>query len=233
VRPVRLDTLRVVAPGLEGSEWALDRLDEGESHRWMTFVDGPVTELVVEGQLWRRPLRQTVTVDRRASVLTAAYVISEGHSRMLQPAELQRLATQARMVSPVTSLLAVEPGAAPSRAGFDHVIGFGGRSFGCGGCTGTSIGSSMAIRTPPLDLRALLERDVARCEATHAPPSGWSVPLTLEATGVEVVDVQTETSPDASDALLATAECLTEAVWKTHLPATGAAWHHSMRALLP
>lgn len=122
---------------------------------------------------------------------------------------MMRVAKLGRVVSPVTSYLAIEPGVRPSTAGIER--GGAGSGSGSGGGFGMGgWGSGGGVRVPP-DPKALMQPHVKRCVALHKPAANWTVRLRMETTYDEVVDV---IGLDKKSALR---RCLVEGAWKVRL----------------
>src|SRR5690606_3645368 len=111
VRPLRIDHLRVVAPGLVEGDLDLPRsLDEGEGLRDLRLHTAALPFVRVEGELWAAPLREVFRRDVAHGRLWSALVFGSTLLHELSEEEMMPLAMAGRAVSPVTSYLAIEPG---------------------------------------------------------------------------------------------------------------------------
>lgn len=210
-RPLRIDHLRVVAPGLDPE--ALDlpmSLDEGEGIRDLSITAAALPWVRVEGQLWAEPVREVFTRDADHGRLWAALVFGSPLLHELSEAEMMPLALYGGAVSPVTSYLAIEPGVRPSTEGLEEgeTIGLGGLGLighGSGGGGGASVGSVF-------DHAGWLRRALAQAQAACGAPR---LRITLETTRDEVVAVTAAASGDLDPV---SARCVEEAAWAWELP---------------
>lgn len=210
-RPLRIDHLRVVAPGLDPE--ALDlptTLDEGEGLRDLSITTAALPWVRVEGQLWTEPVREVFTRDVDHGRLWAALVFGSPLLHELSEAEMMPLALYGGAVSPVTSYLAIEPGVRPSTEGLEEgeAVGLGGLGLmghGSGGGFGGSVGSAF-------DHAQWLRQALARSQAACGAPR---LRLTLETTRDEVVAVAAAASSGLDPV---SARCVEEAVWAWELP---------------
>jgi hypothetical protein len=115
-----------------------------------------------------------------------------------------------RVVSPVTSYLAIEPGVRPSFAGLDRTsgMGMGGRGFGAGGMSGG--GHSVSSQD-------LLDGAWRRCDGERLKTH--PITITVHTTRREIVDVE---SAQRAEPLV---QCLIEEIWALALP-----WSYQARA---
>lgn len=202
VRPTRIEKLAVDG----GFTLADTVLREGEGLRLFAKAKTAPNQVTLTGVLWSDPVKKTVLVNDAFSRSTAAFVFGEDEHHDLSPAEQMTVALLGRAVSPVTSYVAYEPGTRPSTIGL--------RGHGSGTGSGYGMGHGMgglAMRArSPLDWRTII--DAKACVATHKPATAWRVPLVIETTRAEVVDV---TTTDASPF----AACIVEATWQVRLDA--------------
>lgn len=109
VRPTR-----ILAPRLEGIEATLPRqLREGEGVSWLGTVDAAPTAVTMHGFRWTEPIEVTAALRRDGGRALAATLAASGEVLDLDDEGLMHLARYGHAVSPVTSLIAVEPGAQP------------------------------------------------------------------------------------------------------------------------
>jgi hypothetical protein len=208
VRPIRIDGFSVDGAG--DLIWAdlPETLVEGAGIREMIDLRRAPNTVVLRGKIWAQPFKRVVAATPAVSRTTAAYVFSLDRHEELSRAEMLKVAFFGRVVSPVTSYLAIEPGVRPSRAGIDR-MGGGGSGAGYGRGAGR-LGSRRARL--PLDLRPLLAPAIKRCLARHRPPRSWRVSLTVHTTFDEIVDVVLGGRPTSMG------RCLAEETWKLRLP---------------
>lgn len=215
-RPLRLDHPSVTAKGIVASFALPETLDEGEGIEDVRLDDGPVSEVTLEGELWSTPSRTRLVPDddegkRWAALAFGAPDILE----LLSEREMMVLAQRGHAVSPVTSLLAIEPGVRPSTEGLEESgVGEGGGGFGEGfglGSLGT-LGHGSGGFDPRRFLRDAVDASLQRCGG-----SGRKATVVVETTSAEVVDVPRVTLDGTKSATLE--RCVSEAVWAIDLPA--------------
>lgn len=209
VRPIRIDHVSIT--GLADRDAAdVDTLAEGDGVRAVvpSTAAHVATKVVVTGALWSDPYKQVVKPGTGFSRDTAAFVFSEDDHHDLSDAEMMTVATTGKVVSPVTSYLATEPGVRPSPIG---IPGRGQMMGRAAGAPMVRIGSAMVAEKRP-ELIDLVADAAKACVAEHAPAAGWSVIVEAETTRDEIVDATTTTTS-------ALATCLVEAVWATRLTA--------------
>jgi hypothetical protein len=212
-RPLRVDRLRVVAAGLPPTAETFPAvLDEGEGVGDLLISERGVRHIKLEGELWSRPIREIVTPSEGHAKLWAGLVFGSELLHDLSESEMMRLAVHGRVVSPVTSYLAIEPGVRPSTEGLDWAEGGAGVGFAMG--TGRSgvvrYGASPNTFDPQGWLAAQLRAAVRRCGVPKAEAS-----VELETTRAEIADVVSVTM-EPSDAVAR--DCLREEVWSFELP---------------
>lgn len=213
IRPVRIDSFAVEA---EGVELSVDTpFYEGEMIRQTAIAAMPGEQVTLTGKLWAKDFKRVVAIDPRLSNrLPGIAVGDEDLRRQLSDDELRTVAHLSHAVSPVTSYLAIPPGAAPSSFG-TFGRGYGGIGMSGIGCGGTSctMGCGWGTARASVDftgvLRALLAPGLAACEQRHGEAGQMS--LLLEATGDELVDVAILAASADLEA------CLTEAAWGIRL----------------
>lgn len=205
VRPVRIDALEVEGMALDGVP-AL--LDEGQGLRIVGTAESVPNQLVVRGRVWARAVEQVLPVDGELRARLATLAVGTPHVRdALGDEELRAAATEAGAVSPLTSFLAVPPGAAPSVLGDDGLRSL--FATGCGASFSGSFGSvtrcgGFAV-VAPLPTEALVRDATAACGAHGAV-------VEVEHTEDEIVDVAVLEADPAAE------RCVTEAVWGLRLP---------------
>ncbi len=215
-RPTRLHKLVVRAKGIEEALFA-DRteLHEGEGLEEHRVHDEAVRELSVQGELWARPFRETMSPDEAHGRLWSALVFGSDLLGSIDEPAMMVLAMRGRAVSPVTSYLAIEPGVRPSTEGLEEGEGLGLSGIGEGGGgrgEGIGLGSIGGI-DPRGWLASALGPHLARCA-----PTARSARVTLETTLREVVDVTGVSIAGSGADGAAESRCLEEAVWDLMLP---------------
>ncbi|MCB9700530.1 MAG: VWA domain-containing protein [Myxococcales bacterium] len=213
VRPLRIDHLKVVIPGLgEGDFEVPESLDEGEGLRDLRLHAAALPWVRVEGELWTKPLREVFTRDQAHGRLWSALVFGSELLGELTEEEMMPLALFGGAVSPVTSYLAIEPGVRPSTEGLFEGEGLGLGSLGLIGRGAGAGGHGYGARR--FDHQAWLRGELARLRGACGAPA---LRLTLETTRDEVVAVAAQLS-GASDPV--SARCVEEGVWAWDLPAS-------------
>ncbi len=226
-RPVRIDRLTVKTPGLNGDELALpDSIAEGGVFDLTRVDPSAMSALVLKGELWSSPIHTTIQPEPAKNKLWAALVFGSGVLGDLSEPEQMTLAKLGHAVSPVTSLLAIEPGVRPSTEGLEEGSGQG---FGSGH---GSIGSSHHTRSPRLTTFNPAEflRDALSHAWTACGGAGKTATVALETTRAEIVEIQhvtvDPTSPKNAES------CLREATWAVELPDGFDAEHRSFSVAL-
>jgi hypothetical protein len=213
-RPLRVHHLQVSAKGLSPGDFSTpETLDEGAGLEDLRLPDRPFSEVVLTGQLWSEPLRKVLTPDEGEGKLWSALVFGSAELGNLDEKEMMFLAMRGHAVSPVTSLLAIEPGVRPSTEGLDGTGESGGghgEGIGLGnfGTIGHGAGAGFDRRG---FLVGALRRGADACGGT-----GRRMQVDLETTRDEVVDVPHVGVRGAADAKLEA--CVSEAAWALDLP---------------
>ncbi len=208
VRPTRIHKVSLRS-GDTSIDTAPPELAEGEGFEWRSIDATKLAELTFSGELWSKPISNTISADagfgRRAAALAFGNELHYG----LSDEQAMTLALHGRAVSPVTSYLAIEPGVRPSTDGLESGEGGGGRGSGIGlGSIGT-IGFGAGSAFDPADeLTKLLTPLAASC-------GGGITSVTVESTWQEVVEVTVVANGDANDTRKS---CMTKAVWDVLLP---------------
>jgi Vault protein inter-alpha-trypsin domain/von Willebrand factor type A domain len=208
VRPLRLEQVVATAGGLSVPE----TLEEGSGVRlWSqgTRADTPA-ELQLSAALWSDRVRLQLRPDAALAPAIAAFGFGAQLFEVLTEAEQMTLARLGRVVSPVTSYLAIEPGVRPSKIGLPAGGGTGWGTIGTGryGTIGQGIGGGGTPALP--DLAALI--DQRPCLRAH-PAGDAEVQLEVETTRDEIVDVSVLAGAGPL------AACLVEATWAVRLDA--------------
>jgi len=216
-RPLRIDHFGITSAGIAREGMTIpEQLAEGESFEDFRIAAGPVDSVFVRGELWAEPVHLELSADAVESTRWSALVFGSPLFDKLEERDMLPLALHGHAVSPVTSLLAIEPGVRPSTEGLDAAEGVG---FGSGGLglAGSGSAGHGAARLPGEDPESFLRRrlDEARrtCGAEGAP-----LAVQLESTLREVVDVVRVVIADAARA--SRGSCIADAAWDFDLPDT-------------
>jgi hypothetical protein len=214
-RPMRIDRVKVSAPGLSADDLAVHPtvLDEGQGLESSLINAKQVPWVEVKGELWSTPIRRVIVPDEAEGRLRSALVFGSRLLDQLTEAEMMPLAIRGQAVSPVTSYLAIEPGVRPSTEGLE----VGGGGSGGLGTTGFGAGSGRAghgMFTSTNHLTRIL-RDSLAASWKACGGGSSSISVDIETTFREIVDVRMQRSvPPAPDA----ERCLEEAAWAIDLP---------------
>lgn len=216
-RPLRFHHVELAFAGAEMDAYFSDMVDEGESFGELTLTKGRLSSVEMSGELWSRPVRRTVFRSPDHDRRWAGLFFGSDLLDLLDEEQHERLAWQGRVVSPVTSFLAIEPGVRPSTEGLEWGSGTGGglgffgrRSpmmrMGAGGHAAFDRAGWLTQNIAPMADRCAV-RGRAR--------------LSLETTLDEIVDVRAFVDGGRE----AEASCIVEAVWELALdPRFSAAW---------
>ena len=212
-RPVRVDRLAILLHGAPGHGLPATSLDEGAGLDDARITATPPDGLRLDGELWSQPVHLSAVPSHDGAQAWSSLVFGTSLVNEMKPEEMRPLARRGRAVSPVTSYLAVEPGARPSTAGVPELIGGVGVGVGCGGshCS-CGIGHVSKLR---LDVPELLASAIAPAWRRCMPGSARGH-VTVETTSREVVDVPRATVDAAAGRPLA--DCLREAAWSIDVP---------------
>lgn len=215
-RPVRLHAFKIAAKGIgDALQDVPEALAEGQGFEDFRIADARVGEVAIEGELWATPVRKVLRPDDDEGRLWSALAFGAPQilSALTEP-EMMVLAKRGHAVSPVTSLLAIEPGVRPSTEGLELTgVGEGGGGFGAGiglGSIGT-IGHGGGNFDPVRFLQNALRRGLDACGG-----KGRAATVVLETTQAEIVDVPSASIGGGSDATMD--RCLREAAWDIDLP---------------
>jgi hypothetical protein len=209
-RPVRLD--RLVVRGPDSHFEVPGELSEGDGLEHFVVAAAGVARLEVEGELWSAPVRASFAGDRAEAKRAAALAFGAGLHEELDEEQQMTLAMHGRVVSPVTSFLAIEPGVRPSTEGLDWGVGLSGTGSGGGGSGegfGIGRGSVLGVRDPDAR-RTFLERAL-RAAAATCRVSASGARVSLETTLDEIVDIVSVELAPARDA--AGERCIEAELW--------------------
>ncbi len=212
VRPTRIDQFQVHGVALPATHTIPTVLHEGQGVREMAALTVAPSRVRLSGKIWARAFSREVNGPLAFSRATAAFVFSHDMHQDLTIEEQVRVAFAGRVVSPVTSYLAVEPGVRPSDVGLTGT-GFGGGGRGEGlGLASVSTVANGGGTCPAYDIKTDVASAANACIRAHKPAKGWSVNMRVFTTYDEVVDVV----PGGHKASALTG-CLVDAVWTAAL----------------
>ena len=216
-RPIRIDQLTVRASGI-ASDTLLNpaMLEEGQSFDEIRIETKEVPLVEIDGEIWARPVRRVLAPDAQEGLLWTAQVFGSELLDKLSPDEMRTLARRGQVVTPVTSLLAVEPEAGPWTGGFEEqILGHSSRSVSVGSGSGFGRGSSRLGSANPKEqewLQTALSFGWRGCGG-----GATAAKLTVETTRAEIADLTTPTIRGRSGTS-EPARCLTELAWNLDLP---------------
>jgi hypothetical protein len=214
-RPVRIDRLKISAPGIDPDTLDYpDCLDEGEGVEDLRIAERQVPWVDVQGELWSTPVRKVLVPDEDEGRLWSALVFGSPLLYELSEEEMMPLARRGHAVSPVTSLLAVEPGVRPSTEGLDWGgLGLSGIGDGGGGRgEGIALGS---IGTIGFDKAGFLRKELAS-RLSRCGGAGRHATVRVESTLDEIVEMRVKhLSGDRSTQI---EQCVEEGGWGIELP---------------
>jgi hypothetical protein len=210
-RPLRVDRIKVTIPGLATDPFAYpESIPEGEGFADLRVVDKMIGFLRVDGEVWATPVSTTMLPNDDENRVAAALTFGSDALGELSEPEMMVLAKTGHAVSPVTSLLAIEPGVRPSTEGLED--GEIGDSFGVGGLGLSGIGEGGGGSAGPPDLMPRLEA-LLGAAWNKCGGAGQHASIDIETTYDEIVDVGAASTASAS-----LGRCLEEAAWEVDLP---------------
>lgn len=221
-RPKRIDHLSVRPRGIAPEELSFPTvLEEGQGLEDLRLPKIAVDSVEVTGELWATPIRKVFTRDDAEGQRWAGLFFGTNLYNDITEAEMMPLAMLGKVVSPVTSYLAIEPGVRPSTEGLDEGEGSGfGFGSGSGGLAGGRFMGAGIMN--PVDkekfLREKLENGLAKCGG-----KGRKASATIETTIAEIVAVKA--SIDGEKAGSALVGCFEESAWDIYLPGVFHAAH--------
>ncbi len=221
VRPIRVTHLHFVrAPADKvrdrmtddeaSAALALADLEEGRDLRRSIAIDKHEVTDKLQGTLWGKVRTWTAARSDGFSKIAGGLMIGDEDDANWTPFEQMALAKWSHVVSPVTSLIAIEPGTRPSRS-----IGTG--SYGTGGGGSSSSGSTTVAGSENLmaPWDQILKSDKEACLQKHPQAGTWFAFFVLERALDEIMSVSPVIAPGATMSPLQ--NCLLEAVWAHHL----------------
>ena len=212
-RPRHIDRLRYTFDRVDlesaatlGSSSLPVSMAEGEGFVTSKMLRPSIGGVRVTGELWAAPVALTIAPSEAEKKRWSALVFGSGHIDEMTEAEMAVVARRGHAVSPVTSLLAIEPGVRPSTEGLASDEGQGFIAHGRGSAGGSHHSSSLARFDPRRFLLSTLEKEWSRCGGK------LRAQITLETTRREVAEVNEVATTDPA------AGCLRDAVWNLDLP---------------
>ena len=210
-RPKRIDHFAVHAQGLEENMTAYpDTLDEGQGIADLHLPRAAVSSVEVTGEVWATPLKKAFVRDDEENQRWAGMFFGTSSYSSITEEEMMPLAMLGKVVSPVTSYLAIEPGVRPSTEGLDEFEGSGtGIGFGSGSshCVLRGFGRSNFPDDKEAFLRRELDKGLTKCGG-----QGRNAKTKVETTLAEIVEVKTSIEGEVATSSLT--KCFEEATWE-------------------
>lgn len=214
VRPIRIDNLSAYSGDATLADKVPTTLAEGEGSQDLYLESELARSLSVNGELWSTPIKVMARTNTAEDLRWAGLVFGTELFEQLSEPEQMTLAMRGRVVSPVTSFLAIEPGVRPSTDGLEEIGG--GSGMGIGLARIRSGGCRLGGRGPALDREAYLRTQLAP-ELVRCGGKAGTAYASIETTLDEIVEVETGAQGDPVDDAIVS--CLNEAVWALMLPA--------------
>jgi hypothetical protein len=213
-RPKRIHHLSIRPRGLDKEQLGFpDTLDEGEGIEDLRLPATSVDSVEVTGELWATPIKKVYTRDDAEGQRWAGLFFGTHLYNDITEKEMMPLAMLGKVVSPVTSYLAIEPGVRPSTEGLAEDEGWGigfGSGFGRAGGRGVGIGIIKYPDDKEAFLRKELEKGLIKCGG-----QGRKAKASLETTVAEIVAVKATIEGEAAGSALTT--CFEESAWNVYL----------------
>lgn len=216
VRPKRIDHVEV--RGLPQGFQVDDKLAEGASVAFFDFASAAVSQVSLSGELWSSPIRFTTSASAAEGQRWSGLVFGSDLYGDLTPAEQKALAMRGKVVSPVTSYLAIEPGVRPSTDGIDEAdgVGEGGGGFGTGIGLGTIGSISHCGGSSMFDNQKFLDKALGAALSACNVSATSTAHAIMESTLAEVAAVRNVVLGPRRDAKIEA--CVTEQLWGVVLP---------------
>ncbi len=219
-RPLRIDNVVVEGVGLPKAFTPPSSLAEGEGFEETGLGTFATPAIEVRGELWSKSLKTVLSSSADEEKRAAA--LAFGASLSLTEPEMMVLALRGHAVSPVTSLLAIEPGVRPSTEGLDwDSVGDG---FGVGGIGlvghGSGGGGGGSWFDPKAWLAEQTKKAFGKCGGGVQKGA-----VDVEVTRDEIVALRV--TLDGASAGDPFAACVEEQMWAVELPPQFVAeWAH-------
>lgn len=214
-RPMHIDNAALVAPGFAQQSLETTQLDEGQAVERLEIASLQVPYVELMGEMWARPVRKRLVPSSAETTVWAALAFGSGVVDDLTDTEQMAIAKRGHAVSPVTSLLAIEPGVRPSTEGLDddERSGFGmGDGMGFGSMH--TIGHGAGVGREPIDPEKFLY-DALSAAWAECGGGAKTAKLVVETTLAEVVDVRVAGPAGKKNAELR--QCIEDAAWDLDL----------------
>lgn len=213
-RPKRIHHLAVHARGLEKEQLNVPTtLDEGQGVDELLLPASAAQSVEITGELWATPIKKFLAKDDAENQRWAGLFFGTHLYSSITEEEMMPLAMLGKVVSPVTSYLAIEPGVRPSTEGLEETSGVG-MGFGSGfGSAGHRLFGSSSPKYPD-DKLAFLQREVER-RLAQCGGKGRSAKATLETTAAEIVELKASIEGESATSSLTS--CFTESLWEIYL----------------
>jgi len=213
-RPKRIDHLRVRYQGSSDNRVSqTNSLDEGQGIEELDLPKSVVGAVEITGELWATPIKKELRPTADENQRWAGLFFGSNSYSAITEEEMMPLAMLGKVVSPVTSYLAIEPGVRPSTEGLEEGEGMG---FGSGsgfGLAGGRMFGGATIKYPD-DKEAFLRREIEKA-LTQCGAKGRKAKTSLEATLDEIVSVKVSIAEEAANSKLTS--CFEEGVWNVTL----------------
>ena len=187
---------------------------EGASIEQLAIEDRSIDKVTFTGELWSKSYRATFAPTAAENKRWSGFVFGSPVLDQLSEDEMMPLAKRGRVVSPVTSYLAIEPGVRPSTEGLEW-DGVGGGGGGAGGGIGLGHVGSIGHGSGRADNRAKI-LTAALSKAAKTCAASGTVKAVVENTVSEIVDVRGVEIESARDAKVES--CIVEELWAFDLP---------------
>ncbi len=210
-RPLRIDNVVVEGVGLPKAFSPPSSLAEGEGFDETDLGAFATPAIEVRGELWSKSLKTVLTSNSDEEKRSAA--LAFGASLPLTEPEMMVLALRGHAVSPVTSLLAIEPGVRPSTEGLDWDSA--GEGIGLGGIGlmghGSGGGGSGSWFDPKAWLAGQAQKAFQKCGGGVQKGT-----MDVEVTRDEIVSLRV--ALDGATKGDPFAACVEEQMWSVELP---------------
>jgi von Willebrand factor type A domain len=213
-RPKRIDHLRIHLRGSSEKQGGHpDTLGEGQSIEELQLPKTAISAVEISGELWATPIKKEFVPNDAENQRWAGLFFGTHTYTSLTEEEMMPLAMLGKVVSPVTSYLAIEPGVRPSTEGLEEMSGTG-IGFGSGfGSAGDRLHGIARVKYPDTK-EAFLQREVQNA-LTNCGAKDRKARTSLETTVAEIVGVKA--SIDGENANSVMTNCFEEGIWNITL----------------
>lgn len=209
-RPKRIDHLSVRLAGVSDKPaMHTNTLDEGQGLEALQLPKTTLNALEISGELWATPIKKEFTPNAAENQRWAGLFFGTHEYSKITEEEMMPLAMMGKVVSPVTSYLAIEPGVRPSTEGLEEMSGFG---MGFGSGSGRAIDPLYGVGSVRFsdDKETFLRREIDKA-LTQCGGSGRKAKTSLESTLAEIVSVKIAIAGEGADSKLTS--CVEEGIW--------------------